>query len=135
MNSFLFQGLMAEPDSLVVEGVHKPGTLTLSSGAWIHSAGRAMFTQAERIPLNCVTQWVWIAVKQGSMTLDWQGTRIDMAESNSCILPADRHDVALEVTGPVSVLWMAIDGPLASLVVRKMGALLHSPLKQTALPS
>ena len=121
---------------MIVEGEHKPGTLTLSSGAWIQYAGRAMFTEAGTVELNRLPQWVWIAVVQGHARLDWSAdTRLDMEAGQSTILPADHEGVALQMDEPVSVVWMALDGPLASLVVRKMGALLHAPLLQTALPS
>ena len=39
MESFLLQSIPDELASLAVEGFHKPGSLTLSSGAWIHAAG------------------------------------------------------------------------------------------------
>ena len=42
MESYLFRNVEASAENLVVEGWHKPGSLTRSSGAWIHAAGSAM---------------------------------------------------------------------------------------------
>ena len=51
MESYLFADVEAAADTMVVEGYHKPGSLTRSSGAWIHAAGTAMF-EAGRRPIN-----------------------------------------------------------------------------------
>ena len=45
MESYLFAGLEAGADTLVVEGWHKPGSLTRSSGAWIHAAGSVVLEE------------------------------------------------------------------------------------------
>ena len=37
MESYLFADVEAAADTMVVEGYHKPGSLTRSSGAWIHA--------------------------------------------------------------------------------------------------
>ena len=135
MESFLFVGIEAEPDSLVVEGWHKPGSLTRDSGVWIHAAGSAMLAEPGDVALHQVEQWVWITVKQGTIQLHWKDAVIDMKERRSCFIPANSPDVSIHLDEPAQIIWMALDGPLASQVVRKMGALLHYPLKQTALPS
>ncbi len=54
MESYLFADVEAAADTMVVEGYHKPGSLTRSSGAWIHAAGTAMF-EAGRRPLSRMT--------------------------------------------------------------------------------
>ena len=51
MESYLFADVEAAADTMVVEGYHKPGSLTRSSGAWIHAAGTAMF-EAGRRPIK-----------------------------------------------------------------------------------
>ena len=48
MESYLFADVEAAADTMVVEGYHKPGSLTRSSGAWIHAAGTAMFEAGRR---------------------------------------------------------------------------------------
>jgi hypothetical protein len=46
MESYLFKGVEAEPDTLIVEGWHKPGSLTRASGAWIHAAAARCWRRA-----------------------------------------------------------------------------------------
>ena len=72
MESYLFADVEAAADTMVVEGYHKPGSLTRSSGAWIHAAGTAMF-EAGRRPIKPHDQWIWFAVEAGEATLVWQG--------------------------------------------------------------
>ena len=134
MESYLFEGLEAAADTLVVEGWHKPGSLTSASGAWIHAAGSAMLT-AGTYSLKPHEQWVWFAVEEGSAVLNWQGTEMELEESKTCFLPAGDNQATITMTAEARFLWVALEGTLASMVVRKMGALLHMPLKQTALPS
>ena len=68
MESYLFADVEAAADTMVVEGYHKPGSLTRSSGAWIHAAGTAMF-EAGRRPIKPHDQWIWFAVEAGEATL------------------------------------------------------------------
>ena len=49
MESYLFADVEAAADTMVVEGYHKPGSLTRSSGAWIHAAGTAMFEAGDLV--------------------------------------------------------------------------------------
>ena len=56
MESYLFADVEAAADTMVVEGYHKPGSLTRSSGAWIHAAGTAMF-EAGRRPSGFGSRW------------------------------------------------------------------------------
>lgn len=134
MESYLFAGLEAGPGTLVVEGWHKPGSLTRASGAWIHAAGSAML-ESGSYGLHPHEQWVWIAVEDGEATLTWQGTEMLLKAEQTCFLPAGDSETTVTVSGEARLLWVALEGPLAPMVVRKMGALLHMPLKQGALPS
>ena len=134
MESYLFTNVEAAADTLVVEGWHKPGTLTRSSGAWIHAAGTAMFEKGE-VALNPHGQWVWFAVEAGDVTLHWEDTELKLKAEDTCFLPAGDHAAKLEIPDQARVLWVALEGQLAPMVVRKMGALLHMPLRQGALPS
>lgn len=88
MESYLFKGLEVEPDHLVVEGWHKPGSLTQASGVWIHAAGGAMLAEAGSYAMNPVDQWIWIAVEHGEADLVWNDSPIHMEEGQFCILPA-----------------------------------------------
>src|SRR5699024_1655779 len=58
------------------------------------------------------------------------GLRAEPETEQTCFLPAG--DVAAQVscTAQARLVWIALEGPLAPMVVRKMGALLHMPLKQ-----
>ena len=78
---------------------------------------------------------MWFAVEDGEATLCWQGTELVLKAEQTCFLPAGDKETGLRVEGAARCLWVALEGPLAPMVVRKMGALLHMPLKQGALPS
>lgn len=134
MESYLFRNLEAEPDTLVVEGWHKPGSLTRSSGAWIHAAGSAML-EAGEYEIKPHDQWIWFAVDDGTVELTWQGNALTLKEEQTCFLPAGDKGASIHCPNQCRCLWIALEGPLAPMVVRKMGALLHMPLKQGALPS
>ena len=134
MESYLFAGVEAAADTLVVEGWHKPGSLTRASSAWIHAAGSAML-EAGQYEVKSHEQWVWLAVEDGEAVLHWQGTPLLLKSTETCFLPAGEKECFLQVSSQARCLWLALEGSLAPMVVRKMGALLHMPLKQGALPS
>ena len=134
MESYLFAGVEAAADTLVVEGWHKPGSLTRASGAWIHAAGSA-FLEAGEYTLKPHDQCVWLAVGDGEVKLTWQDAELQLKAEQTCFLPAGDRESTLRVDTQARCLWIALEGPLAPMVVRKMGALLHMPLKQGALPS
>ena len=135
MESYLFASVEATADTLVVEGWHKPGSLTRASGAWIHAAGSAMLEAGHYALRSHEEQWVWMAVESGEATLHWQDTTLTLKEEETCFLPAGDRECSMDVPSQARCLWIALDGELAPMVVRKMGALLHMPLKQGALPS
>ena len=110
MNPYLLQSIPEKLAALAVEGTHKPGSLTQASGAWIHAAGAFVLEKGE-YPLNPHDQWVW------------------------CFLPGGSATASISTDKQTRCLWIALEGPLSPMVVRKMGALLHMPLKQGALPS
>ena len=66
MNSYLLSDIPEKLASLAVEGVHKPGSLTQASGAWISAAGAFVLEKGE-YPLNAHEQWVWLAVERGDI--------------------------------------------------------------------
>ena len=134
MESYLFQGMEAAPDTLIVEGWHKPGSLTVASGAWISSAGSAVLESGTHTLLPH-EQYVWVCLESGSADLKWNHTELNLVENDTFILPAGPTPATLHVDSQAVCLWMALEGPLSATVVRKMGALLHVPLKQKALPS
>lgn len=134
MESYMFRDLDAGADTLVVEGTHKPGSLTRASGAWISNAGNAML-EAGTYAVKPHEQWIWVAVAEGGMDLLWQGTKLSLKAGQTCFLPSGSESTSVVCRDQVRVLWIALEGPLAPMVVRKMGALLHMPLKQGGLPS
>lgn len=134
MESYMFSGIDVDADSLVVEGWHKPSSLTVASGAWIQSAGSAVLDSGT-VDVKNHDQWIWIAVEAGKINLLWEDQVIDMEEGNMCVLPSGEHETKIELLEQSKLLWQAFEGPLAPNVVTKLGALIHMPLKQTALPS
>ncbi|MBQ6506427.1 MAG: helix-turn-helix transcriptional regulator [Clostridia bacterium] len=134
MESYMLKNVPDELASLAVEGFHKPGSLTLASGAWIHAAGS--FVLEEGIfPLREHEQWVWLAVEAGEVLLRWDQHDLVLKAGSTCFLPGGEFPASLEAHAHARVLWISLEGPLSPLVVRKMGALLHMPLRQGALPS
>ena len=134
MQSYLLKTIPDELASLAVEGFHKPGSLTLASGAWIHAAGSFVLEQGT-YALQDHEQWVWLAVETGDVLLRWDQHVLDLKNGSTCFLPGGSHPCEIETDGHARCLWIALEGPLSPLVVRKMGALLHMPLRQGALPS
>ena len=134
MNSYLLSGIPEKLAPLAVEGVHKPGSLTQASGAWISAAGAFVLDQGE-YPLNDHEQWVWLAVERGDIILTWNGNHLELSAGSTCFLPGFSAEASISVSKQSRCLWIALEGPLSPMVVRKMGALLHMPLKQGALPS
>ena len=134
MVSYLFQDLTVSPDSLIVEGWHKPSTLTTASGAWVGRAGSAMLDGGEH-PLNPLEQYVWFCIESGSLDLKWKELSIHLEKSDACVIPAGKVPAVMSVAEQAYVIWLTFDGPLAGSVVRQMGALLHTPIRQKSLPS
>ena len=132
--SYLLQHIPESLASLAVEGTHKPGSLTLASGAWIHAAGSFSLDKGS-YPLNDHEQWVWLVVESGNIVLRWDQHDLALAAGSTCFLPGGNKPCEIITEEQVRCLWIALEGPLSPMVVRKMGALLHMPLKQGALPS
>ena len=117
-----------------MEGYHKPGSLTLASGVWISAAGSFVLEEGV-FPLRDHEQWVWLAVESGDILLRWGSHELKLSSGLSCILPGGRKPCSITAVGHARCMWIALEGPLSALAVRKMGALLHMPLRQAALPS
>ena len=134
MNAYLLQSIPEKLAALAVEGTHKPGSLTQASGAWIHAAGAFVLEKGD-YPLNPHDQWVWLAVERGSIILTWNGHELELTAGSTCFLPGGSATASISTDKQTRCLWIALEGPLSPMVVRKMGALLHMPLRQGALPS
>ena len=134
MSPYLIHAVPEKLSALMVEGFHKPGSLTQASGAWIHRAGSFVLEKGV-YPLKPHDQWVWLAVEKGSVLLTWDGHDLPLEAASTCFLPGGNRPCQISTEESTKCLWFALEGPLSPLVVRKMGALLHRPLKQGALPS
>ena len=134
MASYLLKEIPEHLSSLAVEGVHKPGSLTQASGAWIHAAGCFVLEKGTHV-LNAHDQWVWLAVERGDIVLSWDNHELELPAESTCFLPGGDKRCEITTEKETRCLWIALEGPLSPMVVRKMGALLHMPLKQGALPS
>ena len=134
MSSYLLQSIPDKMASLAVEGYHVPGSLTLASGAWIYAAGSFILDKGT-YALNRREQWVWLAVEKGGILLKWGEHELALSAGYTCFLPGGNTPCEINAEDGTRCLWIAIEGPLSAMVVRKMGALLHMPLRQGALPS
>ena len=134
MESYLLENIPEKQASLAPEGFHKPGSLTLASGVWIHAAGSFVLERG-CYPLHSHDQWVWLAVEKGNVLVMWDGHDLALSSGYTCFIPGGDKSCSLLVEDHTRCLWIALEGPLAPMAVRKMGALLHMPLRQGALPS
>ncbi len=135
MESWLFGETGLTASEISVEGWHKPGSLTLCSGVWIHAAGSAVLNAGPHA-VDGHHMYVWLAVAEGSVSLNRPTDSLTLSVNDTCVLPASSPEACLQVeTDAARVLWMALAGPLAAMAVRKLGILLHMPLRQAALPS
>ena len=134
MNSYLLKEIPEHLAALAVEGYHKPGSLTQASGAWIQAAGSFVLEKGIW-PLNPHDQWVWLAVDKGDIVLFWDNHELALSAGSTCFLPGGDKRCEISTEEDTRCLWIALEGPLSPMVVRKMGALLHMPLKQGGLPS
>ena len=134
MKSFLLRSIPEKLSSLALEGVHKPGSLTLASGAWIHAAGSFCLDRGT-YPVKSHDQYIWLAVEKGEILLEWEQHELALAAGFCCFLPWGERACRIKTEEYTRCLWLALEGPLTPMVVRKMGALLHMPLRQGALPS
>ena len=78
MSSYLLKEIPENLAALAVEGYHKPGSLTLASGAWIHAAGSFVLEKGVH-DLNPHEQWVWLAVEKGSIVLFWDNHELALS--------------------------------------------------------
>ena len=134
MTSYLFQGMEILPDSVLMEGSNEPDSLVVSGGIWMGHAGSAMLDSG-RYDLVPVGRYVWLCLESGSMTLQWNSLSIGFLKGDACVLPSETSSAFLEVHSQSVLFWIAFDGPLAPSFIRQLGALLHSPIRQKALPS
>ena len=134
VESYLFLNVEAAADTLVVEGWHQPGSLTRASGTWIHAAGSAML-EGGTFQLKPHDQPIWLAVEDGSVELHMPGQTVLLRTGEATFLPINSTDATLVAAGQFRCMWLALDGPLSSMVVKKMGGLPHTAFRQTALPS
>ena len=86
MTSYLLKEIPEHLSSLAVEGVHKPGSLTQASGAWIHAAGCFVLEKGTHA-LNSHDQWVWLAVERGDIILTWDNHELELPAESTCFLP------------------------------------------------
>ena len=83
--SYIFEGMEAGADSLVIEGFHKPGSLTTASGAWIHAAGSAMLLEGDYTLHSC-GHWVWLSIADGEGILHWGDLDITLEKRQNCFI-------------------------------------------------
>ena len=120
---------------LSVEGIQEADQLARLSGVWIHAAGSVML-QAGAYPVKTRTQWRWVAADNGRLELTLNGGQtLSFQTGECCVIPPDTFDAVLSASGEARILWLALDGPLAPSFLARMGVLLHTPIKQGALPS
>ena len=104
VESWLLTGKEVAADTLILEGWHKPGSLTLASGAWMHAAGSALLEPGTH-PIRAHDQYVWLAVEEGSAVLTWHGTPLTLETADTCFLPAKNETCALSASNSSPSIW------------------------------
>ncbi len=122
------------PITLKVEGLHEPDPLACQSGVWIHAAGSAML-ETGKYPVAPRSQWRWVAAESGKLEVFQDDNAVLAFTEGECFAIPPSASIALASAGESRILWLAMDGPLAPTFLTRMGVLLHTPIKQGALPS
>ncbi len=117
-----------------VEGHHTPDTLAYESGVWISAAGSAMLPAGEHI-LLIQPAWVWMATQSGDCDFSGENVTFQMKTRDCCMIPPNAANATITARQETRVIWMIIDGRLSSHFLQQMGAVLHRPMKQGALPA
>lgn len=131
--SILFQ--MDKQDTPVaVEGLHRPDELAMKSGLWISSAGSSMLPAGKHV-LKSQDAWLWVALQSGECVFSTNEVSFQVKTRDCCMIPPRTDKMLLSVEQECRVLWLTVDGTLAQDFMRQMGAVLHRPMKQGALPS
>jgi len=119
---------------IFVQGVHTPVQLIEDSGVWIHSAGSAMLEQPAYI-LEKETYWTWLIVETGRVTLEHKESKFELRKGECAVLPLRVSSCRLHHAKDARILWLTIDGPLATNFLGEMNSLTTAPAKQGFLPS
>lgn len=119
---------------IFVQGIHTPVQLIEDSGVWIHSAGSAMLLKGE-YEVEKETYWTWIIVESGRVTLEGKESKFDLRKGECAVLPLRVGGCRLTHAKDARILWLTIDGPLATAFLAEMNSLTSAPAKQGFLPS
>lgn len=115
-------------------GTHLPDSLTEQSGVWIGAAGKALLKKSSHT-LRAFEDWTYLIVETGEAEWSLGGERIELKDGEAVLLPPDTPGAALACRGDVNVMWLRFSGPLAPSFLKRMGALLNVPMRQSVLPS
>lgn len=127
--------ITAEDNAVVTaKGVHVPKRLTEQSGVWIAHAGAALVNEGLRA-VPPLAQFTYIIIETGGATLSWGGESITLSDGEAALLPPETVDATFECHTDCRVLWLRFAGPLAPQFIKKLGALLNVPMRQSVLPS
>ena len=117
-----------------VQGSHNPMPLVERSGVWIHSAGSAMLQQ-QNYRLSMCDRWLWMIVDDGELTFTYRDETLALGKGECVVIPPCMDGCCLQDAKDVRMLWLTIDGELATDFLGQMNALSDVPTKQGTLPS
>ena len=118
MESWLFGETGLTASEISVEGWHKPGSLTLCSGVWIHAAGSAVLNAGPHA-IDGHHMYVWLAVAEGSVSLNRPTDSLTLGVNDTCVLPASSQEACLQVE---------TDAPVRLVIVNRVISLPVSSL-------
>ncbi len=119
---------------IFVQGIHTPVQLVEDSGVWVHSAGSAMLLKSE-YDLEKETYWTWLIIESGRVTLECKESKFDLRKGECAVMPLKVNTCRLTHAKDARLLWLTIDGPLATAFLGEMNSLTSAPAKQGFLPS
>ncbi len=119
--------------ALHAQGLHKPDHIAKESGVWIAGAGAAMLSKGTHQATT--RDWVWMALPYGKLMIDSIHPEMKMKAGDACILPPETGTMTLHVEQDARLLWMTIDGRLATAYMAELGACGRHAMKQGTLPS
>jgi len=134
LNMNLFKTDANETLSVSAEGTHTPNHLSEQSGVWISTAGKALLKPGKR-HLKPLKSWAYLILETGETRVSWGGENIALSDGEGILLPLEREDVTLDCVTDCHLMWICFSGKLAPSFLKRMGALLNVPMRQSVLPS
>lgn len=122
-----------QENAVHAQGLHEPDHIARESGVWIDAAGAAMLAKGEH--RTVAEKWTWMAMLYGKVTIHSLHPDLKLKAGDALILPPGTGTLILQVEQDARLLWMTVDGRLATTFMTELGACGRHAMKQGTLPS